>query len=112
MAACARIGEVPQGTILESIEAARQTVFDSIASLAEEATKRPHLVEGVGWTDTEFYHARLALVHVLMGVCWLWCRLDGLSPPVLEKINAFLPSKLTPRALWGEAAVPQILCHY
>ena len=108
------MGAVPGGSIRESIEAARQSIFDAMGLLADELAERKNLIQGIGWSDPEFYHPRLALLNALMSVYDLWCRRDGLYPPELAQARAFFTTnnKIVSRALWGEASVPQLLAHY
>jgi len=112
IAACTRAGVSSTGPIAESLSAARQAVFEEVAALIDEASARPTLVEGVAWADTEFYPARRALLNGIGSAYWLWCRRDDLAPANLPAVEAFLPQEFGPRALWGEAAMPQLLAHY
>jgi len=113
MAACTRAGVLAADwPIAESLSAARQAVFEEIGALVDEAGQRANLVEGFPWADTEFYPARQALLNGIGSAYWLWCRQDDLSPANLSAVEAFLPEEFSPRALWGEAAMPQLLAHY
>jgi len=112
IAACERAGTAPADKINGSLIGARQTVFDILSALADEAVSRRHLVEGLAWADTEFYHARVALINGLVSAYWLWCFRDGLKPPNLAAAEGFLPLDLDQRSVWGEAVLPQLLGHY
>jgi hypothetical protein len=112
IAACEQAGTAPTEKISESLSAARQAVFDVISALADEAISRRHLVEGVAWADTEFYHARVALINGLISAYWLWCFRDGLKPPNLAAVEGLLALDLGQGSLWGEGSLPQLLAHY
>lgn len=112
IAVCARAGVPVTAEISDCLDAARQTVFESLTSLAGEAMDREHLTEGEAWADNELYHARSALIYGLVSTLWLWCKRDGLRFDGIEAVEGFLPLRFHDRALWGEAAVPQLLAHY
>jgi hypothetical protein len=113
VAACTRAGVSSEGPIAESLSAARQAVFEEIAALIDEAAaRRSTLVEGIAWADTEFYPARQGLLNGIASTYWLWCRRDNLAPANLPSVETFLPREFSTRALWGEAALPQLLAHY
>ncbi len=112
MAVCERYG-MNFEAVKQCVSIAKSAIYDSLSALASEVISRgKNYVEGQGLADTEFYHARLALLYALMSIYWQWNQREGLRPDTLDGVEKFLPSEFQPKTLWGEAAVPQLLAHY
>lgn len=96
-----------------AVELALASIWDSLVFLAEEILSRKVLVEGDSMVDSAVYKARYTLLLALMSLLWFWCEEKG-WPESVEKtrLEEFLTAGISNLYVWGEAAIPQILCYY
>lgn len=113
IAACERHGCSFLKNGRAAVDLALTSIRDTLISLAQEALISRWPVEGDVMVDSVVYKARYTLLLSLMSMLWFWCEDEG-WPPSLDKtkIVGFLETGSANLYLWGEAAIPQILCHY
>lgn len=100
-------------TCRPSVEIAKVTIHDALASLCGEITKNPNLMSIYGFEIAPMYKARSTLVWALMSIYWLWSERKGW--PVADHkdfLIKWMPRDFSKSYLWGQGAVPQFMCHY
>ena len=96
-----------------AVELALTTIRDTLISLAGEVFAREWITEGDLMVDSVAYKARYTLLLSLLSILWFWCEKEGWPDSVVKtRVMEFLSAGTTNPYLWGEAAIPQILCYY
>lgn len=89
---------------------ALQAIENSLTDLAKEVEGRERLVEGRVMVDGPFFGIRVTWLAAFLCILALWRRATGEQKNETDVgIRAFVGERRRSLALWGEAAVPQLL---
>jgi len=112
IAACEKNGIDYSKHCSEAVLSARDSIYDLLGLLCEEASERRVMFEGDPYSEFAFYRPRLLLISALMAVYWIWSQGSTWTRPhhkaLVEKL---IPQALPPRWLWGEGAIPSFLTY-
>jgi hypothetical protein len=96
-----------------SVKLAEDAIYDALASLCDEVEQNPLLISHSGVEIGPIYQGRATLVYALMSAYWFWSE-DRKWPVARHRdfLAGWMPTDFDRSFLWGEGAVPQMLCHY
>ena len=101
---------LPAKAYKNEFEIATQSIYNSLANLCDEIKERKYLVEGDPLADSYVYKVRVTWLLGLMSIYALW---RGSKEEPKDEVDDFLrefcQEKWKQWALWGEAAIPQLL---
>ena len=108
---------LPAKAYRNEFEIATQSIYHSLANLCDEIKKRikeqEHLIEGDLLADSYVYQVRVTWLLGLMGIYALWRGSKGEPKDEVDDfLREFCQEKWDQWALWGEAAIPQLLAFF
>lgn len=113
VAVCERVGLSFEKNAAASFNLALDAIWESLTALAKETLERQVLVEGDTLVEGAVFNARYTLLLALMSVLWFWCENRGWPDAISRtRLMDFLAGGRRYVYLWGEAAIPQMLCYY
>jgi len=101
--------ELATGFWSASFELCEGGATEAIAKLFSECQSRDHLIEGDGFTDGHFYHARVTLLFGLVSAWDLHRRINHPTADRQHGVRDFLQKWLPKSKAWGESAIPYLV---
>ena len=104
---------LPAKAYRNEFEIATQSIYHSLANLCDEIKERKYLIEGDLLADSYVYQVRVTWLLGLMGIYALWRGSKGEPKDEVDDfLREFCQEKWDQWALWGEAAIPQLLAFF
>jgi hypothetical protein len=98
--------ELPTAFWSASFDLCEGGATEALSGLFSECETREYLIEGDGFTDGHFYHARVTLLVGLISAWDLRRRINHPSAPRKNGVRDFLRKWLPKSKAWGESATP------
>ena len=105
--------ELPPKIYKSEVEIATQSLYNALTNLCNEIMKREDLTENDVLEDSYVYKVRMTWLLGLMSIYALWRLRDNADKDKTDDfLREFCKEKRHLWALWGEAAIPQLLAFF